>query len=105
MDCGCSTEKIHAVHEYLEQHFPDYVLHDLHAPTELTQAGLPTRHAQHHVVSIRQEGVLTYYAVLRCDFQEYSVEEIEEYLRRSKFAEMVRAKRVAVAHKDEASAL
>ena len=105
MDCGCGTEKIHAVHVYLEQHFPDYVLHDLHAPTQLTQAGLPTPHVEQHVVSIGQEGVLTYYAVLRRDFLEDSVEEIEEYLRRSKFAEMVRAKRIAIAYKDGASAL
>lgn len=55
-------------------------------------------------MSIRQEGVLTYYALLRRDFQDYSVEEIEEYVRRSKFAEMVRAKRIAIAYKDGASA-
>ena len=105
MDCGCNTEKIHAVHVYLKQHFPDCVLRHFHAPTRLMQAGLPMPHSEHHVISMMQEGVPPYYAVLLNDFQEYSVEEIEECLRLWKFAEMVRANRIAIASKDGASAL
>lgn len=66
MNCSCSTPNIRAVHAYLEQHFPDCVLRDLHAPARLMQAGLRLPHAEHHVVSIAQEGVLSLLTIVDC---------------------------------------
>jgi hypothetical protein len=105
IDCSCNREKIQAVHVYLERHFPDYALHDLHAPSRLMQGGLSVAHAEHHVISIMQEGVLTYYAVLPNDFLEHSIEAIEWCLREWKFAEVVRANRIALIFRDGASSL
>jgi hypothetical protein len=105
LDCSCNTEKIHAVHVYLEAQFPDYVLHHLHAPTRLMQAGFPMPHAEHHVLRMTKDEVLPYYAVLLNDFQEHSVEVIEWCLRRWNFADMIRANRIAIASRDGVSAL
>ena len=55
-----------------------------------------------HVISMMHEGGLPYYAVLLNEFQEYSVEEIQEYLRRWDLGERVRANRIAIASKDGA---
>ena len=103
--CRCDARKVGAVHAYLHKHFPDCVLGDLHAPTRLMQAGLPMPYAEHHVVRITQEGVLPYYAVLLNDFQQHSVQEIEQCLGQWDFAATVRANRIAIASRDGASAL
>ena len=69
------------------------------------QAGLPTPHAEHHVVCISHEGILPYYAVLLNDFQEHSVAAIEHSLRQWDFASTVRAHRIAIASRTGACAL
>jgi hypothetical protein len=103
--CACNSGKLDVVHAYLHEQFPGYVLRDLHAPTRLMQAGFPTPHAEHHVVCVAHEGILPYYAVLLNDFQELSIEMIEQSLRQWNFAETVRAHRIAIASKSGASAL
>ena len=105
MECGCDTAKIHAVHGYLCEHFPHYVLQDFHAPTRLLQAGLPGPHAHHHVVSLTSGDILPYYAVLLNEFQEHAAEEIAERLRGWQFAATLYANRIAIVSKDQASAL
>jgi hypothetical protein len=105
MDYRCDPEKIRAVHTYLKQHFPGYTLYDFHAPTRLMQAGLPMPHDEHHVVRLTCDGILPYYTVLLNDFQEHSVQEIEERLQEWNLAETVRAHRVGIASKRGASAL
>jgi hypothetical protein len=103
--CRCDARKVGAVHAYLHKQFPDCMLRDLHAPSRLMQAGLPMPYAEHHVVRITHEGILPYYAVLLNDFQQHSVEEIEECLGQWDFAATVRANRIAIASKNGASAL
>ncbi len=104
-NCGCSPERIRAVHVYLKQHFPDYSLRDFHAPTRLMRAGLPMPHAEHHVISITQEGILPYYAVLLGEFQECSAENVGERVRQWRLADTLRAHRIAIVSKDGASPL
>ena len=105
MECRCSREKILAVHRYLKEHFPDCALRDFHEATRLKAAGLSVAQDDHHVVSITRNEVLPYYAVLLNDFQEYSVQEIEQRLRAWNFADVVRGNRIAIASTTGASTL
>ena len=103
--CNCNAAKLDAVHAYLQEQFPDCELSDLHAPMRLMHAGLPTPHAEHHVVCISQGDVPPYYAVLLNDFQEHSVEAIGHCLRQWNFAATVRAQRIGIASRSGAGAL
>jgi hypothetical protein len=68
-------------------------------------AGLPTPHAEHHVVSITQQGILPYYAVLLSEFQECSAADVDARLRQWHLADTLRAHRIAIVSKDGASPL
>lgn len=105
MECGCSTEKVQAIHRYLKQHFPDCALRDFHEATRLVAAGMPLKQPEYHVVSITQVGALPYYAVLLDDFLAHSAEEIEKRLSQWCFADEVRGNRIAIAGRDQASTL
>ena len=105
MDCCCNIEKIAAVHAYLIKHFPDFTLCDLHAPTRLTQAGLPLPQSEHHVVRISRDGLSPYYAVLLTEFQAYPVEEITLRMQQWDLATIVRANRIAIASRNGVSGL
>ena len=105
MECGCNPEKIRAVHAYLKEHFPQYGLRDFHAPTRLMRAGLPTPHAEHHVVSLTREDILPYHAVLLSEFQEQSLGNLCEQLRQWDLAATLRAHRIAIVSKHGASPL
>ena len=58
MNCRCDRTKINAVHLYLEEHFPDCSLSDVHAPKRLRDAGLPEPTDCHHVVRFAQNGAM-----------------------------------------------
>jgi hypothetical protein len=103
--CGCDPTKLHAMHEYLNEEFPQYVFKDLHAPTRLMQAGVPTPHGEHHVVSIECPDVLPYYAVLLEEFFQYPVEVLRRRLREWDVAQVIRTSRIAVVSEDGAGAL
>ena len=105
MECGCSTDKVQAIHRYLKQHFPDCALRDFHGASRLVEAGRLLGQPEHHVVRITQADVLPYYAVLLDDFLAQPVAEIEKRLWQWHFADEVRAHRIAVAAKDRASAI
>jgi hypothetical protein len=105
LNCGCDAEKIDAVHAYLRRHFHDYALRDFHSLTTVVQTGLPLAHAKHHVVSLTLAGVLPYYAVLLDEFLAHTVEDIEGYLEQWNLADTLRANRIAIVSRDEASAL
>jgi hypothetical protein len=103
--CGCHPEKIRAVHSYLKEHFPDFALHDFHAPTRLMHAGLPMPHAEHHVVSVSREDILPYSAVLLREFQEQSLDDICARLQQWNVADTLRASRIAIVSKRGVSPL
>jgi len=103
--CGCDRPKLDAVHEYLNEEFPHWGLKDLHAPTRLVQAGVPTLHGEHHVVSIECANILTYYAVLLHEFLQHPVEVVRQRLTEWDVAQMIRTSRTAVVSKDGAAAL
>ena len=109
LDCGCDAEKIRAVHAYLNEHFPCYVLGDFHAPTRsmqgLMKAPLPDPHIHHHVVSVSQRNVLPYYAVLLNEFQAHSEGEVNDLLQQWDLAGTLGASRIAVVSKDGVSSL
>jgi hypothetical protein len=103
--CGCDPAKLDAVHEYLNEEFPQCVFTDLHAPTRLMQAGVPTLHGEHHVVSIECPSSLAYYAVLLEEFLQYPVEAVRPRLREWDVAQVIRTSRIAIVSKDGAVAL
>src|SRR5262245_743513 len=103
--CGCKVDKIRAVHEYLAANFPGYAMNDFHAPTRLMQAGLPGPHGEHHVVSLVQDDVLPYYAVLLAEFLELPAAAIAERLRTWGVTDTLRGNRIAVVGKSGASSL
>ncbi len=105
LQCGCHPEKIRAVHGYLKEHFPDFALHDFHAPTRLMHAGLPMPHAEHHMVSVSREDILPYNAVLLGEFQEQSLDDICAQLRQWNVADTLRASRIAIVSRDGVSPL
>ena len=103
--CGCDRAKLEAVHEYLNKEFPYWAIKDLHAPTRLMQAGLPTLHGEHHVVSIERANVLAHYAVLLQEFLQHPVEVVRQRLTGWDVAQVIRTSRIAVVSKDGAGAL
>jgi hypothetical protein len=103
--CGCDAAKLDVVHEYLNEEFPQCTLKDLHAPTRLMQAGVPTPHAEHHVVGIECPNMLAYYAVLLQEFLQYPVEALRPRLREWDVAQVIRTSRIAVVSKDGADGL
>ncbi len=105
ISCCCDAAKLHIVHLYLKQQFPQSGLRHFHAPTRLSQAGLPMPHEEHHVVSIECIGMLPYYAVLLSEFFQCSLEEVAAHLPRWRLADVLRANRIAIVSKQGASAL
>ncbi len=103
--CGCDVEKLNVVHRYLEDQFKGSVLRDFHAPVRLMQAGLPSPHGEHHVVSIERPDVLPYHAVLLNEFLARSPDAISDALQRWNVADVLRANRIAVLAANGASAL
>ena len=103
--CGCSTEKVNAVHTYLRAQFPAYELRHFHTSRRVVQNGRPIACDEHHVIGVTHEGVLSYYAVLLNEFQEHSVTEIGTCLRRWNLAGALRASRVAIASRSGVAAL
>jgi len=103
--CGCSAEKVEAVDAYLHAHFPAYELRHFHASRRVVEHGRPIARDDHHVVGVLHRGVLSYYAVLLNEFQEYSVAEIAARLRRWNLADVLRANRVAITSKVGVTAL
>ncbi len=103
--CGCDVEKLHVVHRYLEKQFQGYVLRDFHAPVRLMQAGLPSPHGEHHVISIERRDILPYCAVLLDDFLARPAEEIADALWHWDVADVLRADRIAVVSALGASSL
>ncbi len=103
--CGCDSQKIAAVHRYFEEHFKGFKLRDFHAPVRLMQAGLPSPHGEHHVVSFERPDVLPYYVVLLNEFLVRPAEQISEMLRQWNVADVLLANRIAVLEADGASAL
>jgi hypothetical protein len=98
--CGCDPARLDAVHEYLNEEFPQCALKDLHAPTRLMQAGVPTPHGEHHVVSIECPNILTYYAVLLQGFFQHPVEVVRQRLKEWDVAHVIRTSRIAVVSKE-----
>ena len=105
MACSCSRGKIRAIHAYLKEHFPEYTLRDLHAPTRLMHAGFPPPSAEHHVVTLTRDDVLPYHAVFLGEFQEEALDEMCEHLREWRVADVLRAYRFAIVSKEGASSL
>jgi hypothetical protein len=105
IDCGCDAEKVSAVHAYLREEFPDYILRDFHSPTRLTQAGLPMPSTEHHVVSLAHKDILPYYVVLLNEFWEHSVEDIVACLQGWNLAAKLGAYRIIIVSNDDASTL
>ena len=105
LDCACNAAKVNAVHAYLRVPFQDFVLRDFHAPTRLTQAGLPLPHAEHHVVSLAHEDILPYYVVLLNEFWAHRVEDIEACLQQWNLASELGAHRIIIVSMDGVSAL
>jgi hypothetical protein len=103
--CGCSREKIQAVHAWLKESFPQFGLRHFHAPTRLMQAGLPLPHAEHHVISVIRDDVLPYYLVLLGEFLEQPLDAVCEHLRNWDVANTLRALRIAIVSKEGASPL
>jgi len=103
--CGCSREKIRAVHACLKERFPQFGLRHFHAPTRLMRAGLPMPHAEHHVISVMRDDVLPYYLVVLSEFLEQPLEEVCEHLREWDVANALGALRIAIVSKDGASPL
>ena len=103
--CNCSRDAIRAVHAYLKEHFPQFELRHFHAPTRLMQAGLPTPHAEHHVVRVARDDVLPYNLVVLSEVQEQPLGGLCEHLRDWDVAGTLRAHRIAVVSKDGASPL
>ncbi len=103
--CGCDSQKIAAVHRYFEGHFRGFKLRDFHAPVRLMQAGLPSPHGEHHVVSIERPDGLPYCVVLLNEFLARPAEQISETLRQWNVVDVLQAHRIAVLEADVASAL
>jgi len=103
--CGCDAAKLRAIHLYLKEHFPDYVLRDFHAPRRLVQAGLPVPQDEHHVVSIEGPTARPYSAVLLNDFLCGSLDEVRHRLLKWHVADVLRASWIAIVSKDGASGL
>jgi len=101
--CGCDAAKLDAVHEYLNEEFPQCVFKDLHAPTRLMQAGVEPLHGEHHVVSIECPNI--HYAVLLEESLQYPVEALRPRLREWNVAQVIRASRIAIVSKDGADTL
>lgn len=105
ISCCCDVAKLRSVHLYLKEQFPQSRLRHFHAPTRLSQAGLPTPHDEHHVVSIECAGMMSYYAVLLSEFLQYPLEEVTAYLPRWRLADVLRANRIAIVSRQCAAAL
>ena len=105
LSCDCDALKLRVVHLYLKEQFPNFGLRHFHAPTRLSQAGLPRPHREHHVISIEHAGTLPCYAVLLSECLEGSVEEIRADLLRWQLADVLRTHRIAIVSKTGASAL
>jgi hypothetical protein len=103
--CDCDAAKLDVVHEYLKEEFPQCALKDLHAPTRLMQAGVPSPHGEHHVVSIECPDILAYYAILLREFLQYPVEALRPRLSEWYVGQVIRASRIAVVSKDGADGL
>jgi len=103
--CGCEADKVSAVHTYLREHFPDYIRRDFHAPTRLMQDGLPRPHADHHVVGLEHQDVLPHYVILRNEFWEHALDDIEARLPQWNLAATLGAYRIIIVSHDGASAL
>ncbi len=105
VDCGCNAATIRVFHAYLSDQFPGYTLRHFHAPSRVTQAGLPTTRTDHHVITIAHAEILPYSVVLVDDFEGWSAQDVWEHLRQWDLAGTVRGQRIAVVSKSGASAL
>jgi hypothetical protein len=94
--CLCDGQKITALEVYLTEQFPDYEVHHFHAPSRLQEAGLPTPHADHHVISVVHENILPYYAVLLSEFLARSAEDIADRARQWELAGAMRGHRIVI---------
>jgi len=100
----CDADKIHALHAYLDAQFPGCTLHHFRTPTTVIHADKLVRRTHHHVVRITA-GEIVAHAVVLEEFWEQSVAEIEEWLRESDLADMLRAHPIVILSEDEAYAL
>ncbi len=94
-ECSCNRETVHAFRAYLRKHFPGCAVRDFHERTRVTQAGLPARYADHHVVSTT-DWETAYYAVLSGEMLGDSLSHIRERLSAWCLAEKLRAHGIVI---------
>ena len=105
MRCGCNTKDLGAVRSYLEEHFPECVFDDFHAPVRLQQADFPAPHAEHHVVKITNGETLPHYAIFLKEFFGSPAKALRDRLQQWNVEKVVRENLVAVISRDGAAPL